>query len=597
MAKKLLLDVLVNVLGNYVEGLSPENLRVGVWSGKVELRNLKLKSTALDTLNLPIKISHGALKFLRLKVPWSHLESKPVRVVIDGVYLQCGPLDVSSLTVEELRARVLVGKRERLKAAMAAVLQAQATQDEKAGSGDLRETARQASYIQQLTTKIIDNIEVTLTNVHIRYEDSSTLPGQTFSAGVTIESISLVTTDDKWVETFVDIIKSHDASVHKLGRMVNLGVYWSTGSEPLEGLDPDGWERAMQRRIYTQKPQANSIDAVESGNGSSPLKTTTPAKMPVTTPGSSAVYAASPFSGLAGSEAMQHLLSLPNAMSVKLTHTEAPKEGSPKLDVIIDIEHFGFSLDQAQYQQIIMTTNRFAQLDRQKQMALHRPSKRPTSDPRAWWHYAYKLVTGSELSFQKKLDKMITVLRKKDRYIWLVKQAHTAEGELLSKIDAELSVMEDTLPMSSLLVFRQIAGLQIAEDVRAAKREKASESNTKGISGMTSRLTSMFSWGKKAAAGNPANSKPEAAKRPSATNASLEDDDDALMAKIQSTLHQAEVTAVDSFTLRLSFSSSAKLEITSSLRPIVSAVLAMDAHLEIHAKNIRMTYTLSNLSI
>jgi vacuolar protein sorting-associated protein 13A/C len=150
MAKSLLLDVLVNVLGAYVDGLSAENLRVGVWSGKVELSNLKLKSTALDTLNLPIRISHGALKHLRLKIPWSHLESKPVRVVIDGVYLQCGPLDVSSLTVEELRARVLAGKRERLKAAMQAVLSAEAAT---AGSAtDVQQTARQASYIQQLTT-------------------------------------------------------------------------------------------------------------------------------------------------------------------------------------------------------------------------------------------------------------------------------------------------------------------------------------------------------------------------------------------------------------------------------------------------------------
>ena len=214
MAKKLLLDVLVNVLGAYVEGLSSENLRVGVWSGKVELRNLKLKSTALDNLNLPIKISHGALKEMRLKIPWSHLESKPVRVVIDGVYLQCGPLDVSSLSVEELRVRVLAGKRERLKAAMDAVLLA----NQDSSSSDLKETARQASYIQQLTTKIVDNIEITLSNVHVRYEDSRTIPGKTFSAGITIESISLVTTDDSWVETFVDIIKSNNSSVHKLGR-------------------------------------------------------------------------------------------------------------------------------------------------------------------------------------------------------------------------------------------------------------------------------------------------------------------------------------------------------------------------------------------
>ena len=81
MAKSLLLNILVEYLGTYVEGLSSENLQVfnitilslihfsrlvshqvGVWSGKVELHNLKLKSTALDNLHLPIKVTRGSLK-------------------------------------------------------------------------------------------------------------------------------------------------------------------------------------------------------------------------------------------------------------------------------------------------------------------------------------------------------------------------------------------------------------------------------------------------------------------------------------------------------------------------------------------------------
>lgn len=90
MAKRLLLNVLVDVLGNYVEGLNPENLKVGVWSGKIELSDLQLKRSALDGLNLPISISHGSLKSLKLIIPWASLDSKPVQVIMDGVYLQAG---------------------------------------------------------------------------------------------------------------------------------------------------------------------------------------------------------------------------------------------------------------------------------------------------------------------------------------------------------------------------------------------------------------------------------------------------------------------------------------------------------------------------
>jgi hypothetical protein len=37
MAKKLLLDALTAAIGDFVEGISEENLKVGIWSGKVRV--------------------------------------------------------------------------------------------------------------------------------------------------------------------------------------------------------------------------------------------------------------------------------------------------------------------------------------------------------------------------------------------------------------------------------------------------------------------------------------------------------------------------------------------------------------------------------
>lgn len=396
MAKKLLLDVLVNVLGTYVEGLSSDNMRVGVWSGKIEMSNLKMKSTALDKLNLPITISHGSLRYLKLKIPWSQLESKPVSVVIDGVYLQCGPLDVASLTADDLRQRVLTSKRDRLQAAMQAILSSGSDDSSRA---DVNETAKQASYIQQLTTKILGNIEVTLTNVHIRYEDSTTIPGKTFSAGVTIESISLVTTDDRWVEKFVDEVKQLDESVHKLGRMVNLGIYWSTACDRLQSLGAEDWERAMQAHIYSEShaaPMDGAVGAAVPGIVATRAKAASTQKKTISQSSASRFFTTA-------TDNNQYLLALPNNMSVMITHTNAPKEGVPKLDIRVDTANLGFCLDSAQYKQIILTSTRFGSLERQKQMALYRPALRPDKDPRAWWHYSYRLITGTDLNFAKKV--------------------------------------------------------------------------------------------------------------------------------------------------------------------------------------------------
>lgn len=44
MAKKLLLDVLVKVLGEYIELNSDNlNLNLAVWSGNIALKNLKVR--------------------------------------------------------------------------------------------------------------------------------------------------------------------------------------------------------------------------------------------------------------------------------------------------------------------------------------------------------------------------------------------------------------------------------------------------------------------------------------------------------------------------------------------------------------------------
>jgi vacuolar protein sorting-associated protein 13A/C len=55
-------------LGKYVYGLDAESLRISVWNGDVELRNLQLKPEALAELNLPITVKAGLLGRLTLKV-------------------------------------------------------------------------------------------------------------------------------------------------------------------------------------------------------------------------------------------------------------------------------------------------------------------------------------------------------------------------------------------------------------------------------------------------------------------------------------------------------------------------------------------------
>lgn len=58
-------------------------------------------------------------------------------------------------------------------------------------------------FVEKLTTQIIKNVQLTIKNIHIRYEDKVTRPGHPFSMGVTLSNFSLQTTDENWKATIV----------------------------------------------------------------------------------------------------------------------------------------------------------------------------------------------------------------------------------------------------------------------------------------------------------------------------------------------------------------------------------------------------------
>src|SRR3546814_19890387 len=113
MAKRLLVNVLLDVFGDYVEGLTEDNLKIGVWSGKLSLHNLALNRDTFQKLALPVSIHHGTVRDFEVTIPWTALESQPVKVDINGVYLQCGPLITETLDPVEIERKLFEAKHQK----------------------------------------------------------------------------------------------------------------------------------------------------------------------------------------------------------------------------------------------------------------------------------------------------------------------------------------------------------------------------------------------------------------------------------------------------------------------------------------------------
>jgi vacuolar protein sorting-associated protein 13A/C len=59
--------------------------------------------------------------------------------------------------------------------------------------------------MSSMVTRIIDNLQVTLRNIHVRIENQDKADeNRSFSLGVTLQAADLFTTDSTWKRSYID---------------------------------------------------------------------------------------------------------------------------------------------------------------------------------------------------------------------------------------------------------------------------------------------------------------------------------------------------------------------------------------------------------
>ncbi|XP_062083504.1 intermembrane lipid transfer protein VPS13-like [Humulus lupulus] len=144
---------------------------------------MKLKPEELNALKLPVKVKAGFLGSVKLKVPWSKLGQDPVVVHLDCIFLLVEP---ATQVQGSTKAAIQEAKKSRVREMeMKLVEKAQ----------QLKSEVNQ-SWLGSLINTIVGNLKLSISNIHIRYEDSESNPGHPFAAGVTLEKLLAVTIDD-----------------------------------------------------------------------------------------------------------------------------------------------------------------------------------------------------------------------------------------------------------------------------------------------------------------------------------------------------------------------------------------------------------------
>ncbi|XP_057213557.1 vacuolar protein sorting-associated protein 13A isoform X3 [Triplophysa rosa] len=236
--ESVVVDVLNRFLGDYVVNLDCSQLSLGIWGGDAILRNLEIKENALSQLDIPFKVRAGHIGRLELKIPWKNLYTQSVEATLDEVYLLIVPAASIKYDAEK-EERQLQEARQR-------ELQRIEETKQKAAEKENPKAEKQDTFAEKLVTQVIKNLQVKISNIHVRYEDDVTNPNSPLSFGVSLQNLSLQTADQNWNPCLLD---EKAKLFFKLVRLDNLFAYWNVNSELYSNHNPDEALRRLKHSV------------------------------------------------------------------------------------------------------------------------------------------------------------------------------------------------------------------------------------------------------------------------------------------------------------------------------------------------------------
>uniref|UniRef100_A0A665TGP5 Vacuolar protein sorting 13 homolog A n=1 Tax=Echeneis naucrates TaxID=173247 RepID=A0A665TGP5_ECHNA len=181
--ESLVVDVLNRFLGDYVVNLDSSQLQLGIWGGDAVLTNLEIKENALSQLDIPFKVRAGHIGRLELKIPWKNLYTQSVEATLDGVFLLIVPTASIKYDAEKEEKQLQEARQRELQRIEETKLKAAEQENPK--------LEKQDTFVEKLVTQVIKNLQVKISNIHVRYEDDVTNPNCPLSFGVSLKNLSL----------------------------------------------------------------------------------------------------------------------------------------------------------------------------------------------------------------------------------------------------------------------------------------------------------------------------------------------------------------------------------------------------------------------
>lgn len=408
MFEGVVATILNRYLGKYIQDLDTENLNVGIFSGNVQLTELRLKPEALYELDIPIEVKVGTIGRISLSIPWTGLYTQSVTVSVEDVYVITGPVTDRPYDSEKEKRLIRAAKKKKLEDLEGESLLGTA------GPSDSK------TFFENLLTTVINNLQIYVRNVHIRYEDKVTNSYSSVACGVCIQGISVETTNNKWKPS---VTPQGASSLYHLIRMESFSVYLnpSCGACGLvtdlvdAGSTPYCWRNEMKKGLETFSINKEDFDFIVK----------------------------------------------PITAKVKIIVNKSNEARVPKLLVDFVLQDAATQLSRQQYLSVIGLTESFQRMNINRNFRQFHPGVPVSSGVSKWWKYAY--VSVLEQRVKPYSWKNIKTHREhyhnyKNTYKKMLLSPHDTELKL------DLQVLEDQLGILDIVIAREHAKIELRHE-------------------------------------------------------------------------------------------------------------------------------------
>ncbi|XP_068395015.1 intermembrane lipid transfer protein VPS13D isoform X6 [Eschrichtius robustus] len=441
MLEGLVAWVLNTYLGKYVNNLNTDQLSVALLKGAVELENLPLKKDALKELELPFEVKAGLIGKVTLQIPFYRPHVDPWVISISSLHLIGAPEKIQDFNDE--KEKLL--ERERKKALLQALEEKWKNERQQKGE------SYWYSVTASVVTRIVENIELKIQDVHLRFEDGITNPSHPFAFGVCIKNVSMQNAVNEPVQKSMR---------KKQLDVAEFSIYWDVDCTLLGDLPQVELQEAMDK----SKESRNHHYILEPVCASALLKRNC-SKEPL-----------------------------------RSRHT-------PRIECDIHLETIPLKLSQLQYRQIMEFLKELERKERQLKFRKWKPKVAVSENCREWWYFALNANLHEIREQRTRCTWDFLLRRARDAVSYTDRYFTKLRGGLLSADDEEeVCRIEEEQSFEELKILRELVHErfhkqeELAESLREPQLYSPGESpgdpEPSGGSGMLQYLQSWFpGWG------------------------------------------------------------------------------------------------------